>query len=149
MVQGFAWQAYEKVFPDLPEDASVVRGYVEDAQADADKGNQDAAKALYKRAVASVLDSQNPFLALRVAESGVNNNAAAVVAAAAELAANLDPDDPRAVRVGGLARLHLGDKSGVEDVKKYILWASEHGAISSELEIENDAIQQFQDKQRH
>lgn len=139
---------YEKAFPGLPEDASVVRGYVESAQANAEKGDQKAANALYKLAVDSTLDSRNPFLALRVAESGLTNNATEVVAGAAELAVKLDSSDPRAFRARGLARVRLGDQSGIKDIQKYIGWASEHGASSNDLGVENDAIRSPRNRQR-
>ena len=87
---------YEKAFPVLPEDATVIRGYVESAQASAQKGDQKAANALYKLAVDSARDSHNPFLALRVAESGLSNEATKVTAEAAEPAVKLGSNDPGA-----------------------------------------------------
>jgi WD40 repeat protein len=140
---------YEKAFSGLPEDATVIRGYVESAQASAQKGNQKAANAFYKLAVNSARDARNPILALRVAESGLSNDATEAIAEAAELTVKFGSNDPRALRARGLVRVSRGDQSGVSDIQKYIGWASEHGASSDDLREESDAIRSFQSKQRN
>jgi WD40 repeat protein len=132
---------YEKTFPSLPEDASVIRSYVESAEASAQKGDQKAANATYKLAVDSALDTRNPFLLLRVAESGLSNNSPEVIREAAELAVKLGSNDPRALRARGLVRVRLGDRNGVDDLQTYVRWARAHGASPADFKEERDAIE--------
>jgi WD40 repeat protein len=136
---------YQKTFTELPVDVSVIQSYVEQANTAANKNNRADAAKWISLAAATAIDSKNPFAATRVADAGLSNNLTKNVYAAAEFAAGAMPNDPGAMELRGISRAQAGDFRGVEDLRRFVAWALQHGATQEDLKKDFEFIQTAKD----
>lgn len=136
---------YEKTFPELPVDISLIEYYVEQSNTAANADDDTNAHRWISLAATAAIESKNPHAALRVADAGVSIGDAHGVLDVAEFAAKAMPGDPGAWEMLGLARLGVGNTKGAVNVQRFVNWALDHGARPDDLQRDLGLI----DKAKH
>lgn len=123
-VQFFPGREYSKLFPNVPVDASVVSGELDQAHLQLLKGNTRKAKELYEKADKWSDEIGDPAVSNDVAWKGATDNMARLVASAADAAVRMDPDNGWYRDTRALVRALQGDAKGaIEDYRAYLQWA--------------------------
>jgi WD40 repeat protein len=122
--RSFPGKEYTKILPDLPVDASVVSGVLEQAHLQLLKHDTQKARQLYDTAAKWSQDIADPAVSNDVAWKGATDNMAAAVFPAAEAALQMDPGNGQYRDTRALIRALRGDTSGaIEDYDAYLQWS--------------------------
>jgi len=122
--QSFPGQDYKKFFPNLPVDASVVAGELEQAHLQLLKGYPQKAEQLYETAAKWSKEIPDPAVSNDVAWKGATDNMAVAVVSAAEGTVEMDPENGEYRDTRALVRALQGDTKGaIEDYEAYLEWA--------------------------
>jgi hypothetical protein len=134
---------YQKTFDDLPEDVSVTRSQLEQADGEAAAGHADEARQGMQRTLDAASASGNPFALEQVARVAIRRSMPDVAERAAGALLQVLQDDPRALRYRGWARALQGERAAMQDLQRYIDWvrAGRSGAESAQESAQDqDAI---------
>jgi WD40 repeat protein len=122
--QTFPRRDYSKIFPNIPVDASVVSGELDQAHLQLLKGNIQKAREFYENADKWSDEIGDPAVSNDVAWKGATDDMAQQVASAAEAAVKMDPGNGWYRDTRALVRALTGDTEGaIEDYEAYLEWA--------------------------
>ena len=123
-VQTFPGREYSKLFPNVPVDASVVSGELDQAHLQVLKGNTQKATEFYENADKWSDEIGDPAVSNDVAWKGATDDMAQQVASAADAAVKMDPGNGWYRDTRALVRALRGDTKGaIEDYEAYLEWA--------------------------
>ncbi|HXH39301.1 MAG TPA: CHAT domain-containing protein [Thermoanaerobaculia bacterium] len=106
-------RAYEKTFPDLPVDATVIEATLDAARRAVETRDREAGRTAYRQAVQWAIDSKHPTLAIEIARRGIKDGFWREVCPGVDYAVTVN-DAVEFLDMRAICRLFGGDAEGAK-----------------------------------